>query len=148
MKNRGAGCCLIAVLLVAGCGPSGPVKPKLYPVSGKVTVGGKPLTDCTVQFTSTGADGGGYTGKLDANGEYKLSDPTDNASGAAAGKYKVSFQVDPAAAMKAMSSMAPGGTGGPPTVTAPFPPEYAKTETSPKEVEVTPTTSTINIEIP
>lgn len=129
-----------------GCGGGGPVKPKLYPVTGKVTVGGKPLTDCTIGFASLpgAADVRGYSSPLNQNGEYSLTDQQDGKSGAAAGKYKVTLTLSPEAAKKAMMS----GAGQPGySATTAFPPEYTSVETSPREVEVKAESNTINIEL-
>jgi hypothetical protein len=136
-------------LSVIGCGPGGPAKVKLYPASGKVTAGGKPVTDCIlILSTSNPAPGAsaGYSGKLDANGQFTLADPTDGKPGAAPGKYKVTFTLAPEAAKKAMES---GGAGGPgyAAAAAPFPSEYATASTSPKEVEIKAEENTLNIEL-
>lgn len=75
---------LVALTLMAGCGPS------LVPVQGKVTVDGQPLT--TGNITYYPADGKaqdetnvGYA-TVQSDGTYKLA---DGKSGIAAGKYKV-----------------------------------------------------------
>lgn len=135
-------------LVIAGCGTGGPALSKLYPVTGKVTVGGKPLADCSVQFVAIGK-AGSFSGKIGEDGSYTLADMKDGRPGAEVGKYKVIFQVDPKMAQKAMES---GGMRGPATEgggpAGPFPDEYKKADTSPKEVEVTSSSNTINIEIP
>lgn len=140
--------CAVCLLTLAGCG-DGDNKPKLYSVKGKVTVAGKPLTDCTIMFGSADEKARGYNGKLDANGEYELSDPQDGKKGAAVGKYKVTLQVAPEVAFKAMQAPAGGaeGTGSPVAATS-FPKEYSAGETTPKVVEVKAESQTINIEIP
>ena len=135
-------------LVIAGCGAGGPAPAKLFPVTGKVTVGGKPLADCVVQFVAVGRPGG-FTSKIGTDGTYTLADMKDGRPGAEVGKYKIVFQNDPQAAMKAMQSGAmtgPATGGGGPA--APFPDEYKQADTSPKEVEVTSGSNTINIEIP
>ena len=60
--------CLAALLLLSGCGES--VKPgRGVPVSGRITLGGKPLADADVLFTNDTFVG---FGKTDAEGNYRL----------------------------------------------------------------------------
>ncbi len=146
------GCLAVLSFLVvtAGCGAGGPPAAKLYSVSGKVTVAGKPIADCNIQFVAVGKEGY-FGGKIGADGTYTLVAP-DGRSGAEVGKYKVVLQQAPEAAMKAMQAggMGPPGSGGPGGggSNLPFPAEYSSVETSQKEVEVKAESNTINIEIP
>ena len=130
-----------------GCGPAGPAKPKLYPVSGKVTVAGKPLADCGIQFVLIGKNGVSYNSKIAADGSFTLEDPQDQSRGAQAGKYKVVLLNAPEADMKAMMA---GSQSGQPTAGegAPFPAEYSAAATSPNEYEVKAESNTIDIVIP
>ena len=132
-------------LICAGCGDGGPAKAVLHPVSGKVTVGGKPLADCKIQFVMTGKEGA-YTSPIAADGSYSLVSP-DGRSGAEAGKYKVVLMMSQDLQMKTMYS---GGGGGPPKPGqgAPYPQEYSSLETSPKEVTVEAKSNTIDIDVP
>jgi predicted small lipoprotein YifL len=87
---------LVAVCSVAGCGKQ---LPPMAPVSGKVTVGGQPLTSGQVAFLpdlgapSDAAKGGGEqtvglsAGQISSDGTYKIF--TAGKEGAPAGKYKV-----------------------------------------------------------
>ncbi|MFN0052843.1 MAG: hypothetical protein ACKV0T_11680 [Planctomycetales bacterium] len=149
---------VLLLVTVGGCG--GPAKPKLHPVKGKVTVGGQPLANCTVSFAPIGGKGLiGYSGKLNANGEYELSDTQDERKGAAVGKYKVTLKSPTDTAQKAMEEMGKQG-GDSRAVTGPeamqkmmgggqlFPIEYAQADTSPKEVEVKAESNVIDIVIP
>lgn len=69
----------LLLVLSAGCGDS--VKPSRgVPVSGKITLGGKPLADADVSFLNDTFIG---FGKTDAEGNYRL------VQGAAPGKNKV-----------------------------------------------------------
>ena len=120
-------CCasLLPVVLVfgmLGCsGESGPPKAALYLVSGKVTVGGKPLSGCTVIFSTENPGpgaAGGYSGVIGADGSYTLSD-SDGNTGAAAGNYKITFAQSPEAAKEAMMK-----GGGQPGSEGPFPKEF------------------------
>lgn len=145
-----AGIAACFVVCCTGCGGGGPVKAKLYPVTGKVTVAGKPLTDCSVIFTTTTPATGaqpGYQSVLGPAGEYELIDATNGDKGAAPAKYKVTFVLSPEAAKKAMMQGG-GAPGGPPGASeSPFPKEYASGATSPKEVEVKAESNVINIDI-
>lgn len=141
---------LLLTLLVVnfGCGPA---KVPVYSVSGKVTVGGKPLPDVEVFFIATGDKTQNYKGKTGSDGSYSLSNPDDQRSGAQPGKYKVVLaQTGDAASKAMMNAMAQGGgQGGPPQAAQlPFPQEYTSADTSPKEVDVKAESNTIDITIP
>ena len=85
---------MIALLLV-GCGSSsGPARPALNPVKGKVTLGnGAPLAFGTIGFEPAGGRAYRCEGKIGADGTFELE--TGSEKGATAGKYKV-FVVLPA----------------------------------------------------
>ncbi|HVJ68966.1 MAG TPA: hypothetical protein VM510_13340 [Caulifigura sp.] len=74
---------LLAFLLLTGCGGSGL---KLYPVKGKVSYNGKPLTTGSVMFTPK-AKGPAAYGAIGADGTYKLM--TGEEEGAVAGPHTV-----------------------------------------------------------
>jgi hypothetical protein len=79
------GCVLVAV---AGCGTS-----KFVPVSGKVTLDGKPLAGATVSFEPVTEPGTtplppGSLGKTDQNGNFTLQ-ATSGENGALVGKHRV-----------------------------------------------------------
>src|SRR5437879_6512281 len=88
--------CLLAVLI--GCGKG---DPKLIPVDGKVTFGGKPLTTGTVIFVPDTSKGNESKeeprGIIDSEGRYRLT--THIIDGAPPGWYKVTVsaaeQLDP-----------------------------------------------------
>lgn len=83
---------------VAGCGDSGP---KLYPVTGKVTVNGNPLSSGTVVFNPDKAKGNTFggicVGELSSDGAYTLQ--TNGKPGAPAGPYKVTITATAATPM-------------------------------------------------
>ena len=78
-----------ALALVSGCGD----KQKIAPVTGKVTLNGKPLANATVAFSpiappGTIDAGDGSAGKTNAQGEYTLT-TSRGVAGAMVGKHKV-----------------------------------------------------------
>jgi hypothetical protein len=81
-------------LTLAGCGGL-----KLYPVSGTVTLDGKPLSQCTVSFNPDASKGNTATvscvGRLDAQGHFNLRTiavkGSEGGSGAPLGWYKVTL---------------------------------------------------------
>jgi hypothetical protein len=85
--------CLCGVLALAGCGKPGPGK--LYPVSGKVTINGKPMTSGFVGFAPEASPGTGSraqfmaTGTIGSDGTYEIK--TDGKPGAPLGKYKATI---------------------------------------------------------
>jgi len=91
---RCAAAAVAAAGLLVGCGESGP---KLVPVSGTVTLNGKPLEGASIAFQPTSQDGipaGDVTGP---DGNYKAI--TKGRSGVMPGKYKVVVTkslIDPA----------------------------------------------------
>ena len=126
---------LVAALLgLAGCGGGGTEgPPPLYPVTGKVTFDGNPVTVGTVTFEPDEAKGNKskYTaaGMIDSSGSYKLA--TGTQEGAPLGWYKVS--VSP-------HGMPSGGMGGPGDGSVPkgaaIPPKYQSTGASGIRIEV------------
>lgn len=87
----GAVCCLClqALLFVLGCGSSG----KLAPVSGVVTLNGKPLANALVSFQPIASQGtspgvGSY-GTTDSAGKYSLRTADTDAPGAVVGNHLV-----------------------------------------------------------
>jgi|SRR3954468_14864926 hypothetical protein len=81
-------CCLLA----GGCAGGG----KMAPVSGVVTLNGKPVADVDVTFQPTVADGNNNPGPMaagttDSNGHYTLSVLGEKVHGATVGKNQVRF---------------------------------------------------------
>jgi hypothetical protein len=138
---------LLVSVTVFGCGAT--YKPKLFPVKGKVTVSGKPLTNCMIKLATLNPTKDtelGYFGKLNEKGEFNLSAPSGD-PGAAVGKYKITFSIPPEEAMKAM--MGGAGAKGKKNYDASggFPPEYSSAQTSKKEVEIKPEPNDLLIEL-
>jgi hypothetical protein len=91
-------CLALVALAAAGCGRQ---PYRIAPVSGRVTLDGKPLPYATVQFYPMAAatsENAGPTaiGRTDLDGRYKLA-PFDNsaATGAVVGRNKVIITVNP-----------------------------------------------------
>ena len=110
---------LACLVLCAGCKSKVP----LAPVSGKVTVGGQPVTAGQVALVpEKGVAAAGLSaGKIESDGTWTIH--TDGRSGAPLGKYKVT--VTPA--------MTPTGSGPP---AAPFHASYQSAQTTPLRIEV------------
>ncbi|MEW4530292.1 carboxypeptidase-like regulatory domain-containing protein [Maioricimonas sp. JC845] len=91
MDLRRAKFLMLAALLlpvVTGCsGGTSEGRVKVYPVSGKVTMGGGPLVNATVAFAPHDGQPTAV-GRTDVNGEYHLSTYGGD-DGAAAGSYSV-----------------------------------------------------------
>ena len=79
---------LVALVLgLGGCGGG----PKLYTVTGTVTLDGKPLPGAAVLFLPTAEDGRQATGVTNADGSFQL-ETFKSRDGAQAGDYKVVVQ--------------------------------------------------------
>ena len=129
-----------AVLLVTslvGCG--GAAGPQLFPISGKLTVSGKPVAGVGVQLIPVAAKTASLSasGTTDAEGAFTLK-AINGDPGAPKGKYKVVLSYSPASTLSAEEQSKAAATGRPPAATTPpFPKEWMAPETSPKEYEVT-----------
>ena len=86
---------LMMILLLMGCGSSsGPARPALNPVKGKVTLGnGAPLAFGTIGFEPSGGRAYRCSGKIGPDGTFELE--TSSEKGATAGKYIVSVFLPP-----------------------------------------------------
>jgi hypothetical protein len=81
---------LVASLVcLAGCGEEANIPEGMAPVTGTVTLDGKPLAGATVSFIPDGVTkGAGSYGVTSADGKYELQG-TQGGTGAAAGYYRV-----------------------------------------------------------
>ena len=145
----------LLLLCAVGCSSETIAPPTLYPVTGSLVVGGKPLENVTVQLipvdvTSKARPG---SGKTDAEGKFTIL--TNGDKGATAGKYKVvlgSPSLAPSGPVSVEEATKMSGqyakSGGPPApVTLPYPLEWASATTSPKEVDVVDKPLEIKIDI-
>ena len=80
--------CLVLVIVVAGCGKSGP---EVAPVSGRVTVDGQPMENVDVVFQPEDARSPSY-GRTDKNGHYTLGYKR-GVEGALVGSHGVGISV-------------------------------------------------------
>jgi hypothetical protein len=79
----------VAALLAAGCGKS---DPPVYPISGKVTLGGKPYERVIVYFRPVGGEINAFNlgvGETEKDGTLKMR--SSGGMGVMAGEYKVTF---------------------------------------------------------
>lgn len=82
-------CAAVVLLCLVGCG-GGPDLPPTAPVSGTVTLDGKPVPRGMVQFVpdaSQGTQGPPAVGAIDSDGHYELS--TAGVEGAVVGRHRV-----------------------------------------------------------
>jgi hypothetical protein len=139
---------LIPALLVfaVGCGGGGPTGPKMYPVSGTLTVGGKPIAGINVTLMPADMSMGSIisSGKTNDSGKFSLSG-TNGVAGAVAGKYKVVLAAPAAPPAAGASHSGPPAAPGAAAANLPFPAEYASGPTSPKTVEVTNQAVTLDL---
>jgi hypothetical protein len=124
---------LLTMLLLAGCGSQGPAT---YTVTGQVTYKDAPVADAQIAFVpeSTAGDVKPARGQTDSQGNYTLKTylgPGDEASGAMAGKYKVTVEKTPPqnqiVTYEELKDRKPL-----------TPPRYADAQKSPLSAEVTP----------
>jgi hypothetical protein len=137
-----------ACLLIAsgGCGPRGPA---VYPVSGTLTISGQPAANVQVVFMPVDPSHQVAIGRSDANGLYALTWGSTNRNGAEQGRYKVVLnQLETETDSETTDKYSAVGNRRPPKPpVAQFPAEYSAADTSPKEVEVSTGSNTINIEL-
>ena len=85
---------LMMILMMMGCGGSGPARPALNSVKGKVTLAtGAPLAFGIISFEPGGGRAFRCSGKIGPDGTFELE--TGAEKGATAGKYKVSVNLPP-----------------------------------------------------
>jgi hypothetical protein len=148
------------LLCLLGCSTGGADAPVLYPVTGTLKAGGKPLADITVQLVpvdkSEKSKARPGIANTDAEGNFTIR--TNGDKGAASGKYKVVLSTGAAKAeqdtmedamkkQEAMMQRMKQGATAPAAPTSPFPKEWTEATTSPKEVEVGNQPVTIDIDI-
>jgi hypothetical protein len=102
----------VGLVLLAGCGD----KAKVVPVSGRVTINGKPAAGVSVTFQPIAPAGSAETGpaaggKTDGDGRFTLT-ALSGESGAWVGKHKVLFDQFGAAAGELDPRPGRGGSGG------------------------------------
>jgi len=79
----------ISLLCLSGCGEEANIPDDMVPVTGTVTLDGKPLAGATVSFVPDGVTkGAGSYGVTSADGKYELQG-TQGGAGAAVGYYRV-----------------------------------------------------------
>ncbi len=124
---------VVGILISAGCGGGDGTKPlaNLVPVSGTVSLEGKPLAQGTVAFIPEGP-GQSASGKI-SNGSFTMA-TTVSAPGVVAGKYKVQIDSKEQPAAGAAAAPPPSGAVAPPKSLIPA--KYSDVKTSGLEVDV------------
>lgn len=140
MPNRSAIAVFsLLMVYVSGCGPAAPKGPAVYPVTGNIKVGGKPLANVNVQFIPTDPQKPAGAGKTDASGNYSIIN-ADGRTGSVPGNYKLVLKAVTDGSSQATADMYSKSTGAPGTnpapTDAPFPIEYSEAAKTPKEVTV------------
>lgn len=128
----------VGMLAVAGC-DSGP---KVYSVTGKVSIAGNPAPENTRVNFEPVSGGESAAGIVDASGNYQLFYGNEGREGAMPGQYKVFLAPD--ASSEAYMSGPPAGVPGMPSA-GPIPKEYLSGQTSPLTVDVPESNTTIDI---
>ena len=123
---------LVAVLIAGGCG-SPSADDATSTISGQVTMGGGPVTDAVIVFSSPAAGAGG-SAVVDEDGTYQLTDPLP------AGTYQVTLTPAP---------VPPPNPGEPVPVITPsrIPEKYFSPESSGLTAEVVSGENTFNFEL-
>jgi hypothetical protein len=136
--------------LFAGCGGVPSAKPKVYPVSGKVTQKGKPLTAGDVMFTPSGGPDGAFghiaTGQIESDGSYTLT-TFNTGDGAVRGRHKVTVVARDNADLRKMNELK-GGAIAYKLPKSLVPAKYTKVDTTPLTYTVEDGQNTIDIELP
>lgn len=160
----GVGC---LALTIAGCGDD---KPATYPVTGKVTLNGKPVADATITFVGEPPENSAAT-RTKSDGTYEIA-TYEAGDGALPGEYKVmvtkinkgdevspydappedaeAVEQTPEAISEAYSkaySGPPKGGWQPPKVTNDLPIKYASVATSGLQIQVVDKPVTYDIEL-
>jgi len=134
---------LAGLVMLAGCGGDPQIGGKVYPVKGKLTVGGQPAADVSVNLYPNDKSLPIASGTTKPDGTFQVFN-SDGREGAMAGKYKVVLKQNQSkeaakAAYASASSGGGGAAGGPtqgPTAATNLPEAYLKQETTPKEVDI------------
>lgn len=136
------GLLLVGLATGGGCSRQSPV----YPVSGRVSLDGKPLVDAQISFRP--AQGPEAFGVLDGEGRYTLSTRAAG-DGAVAGKHAVTLSpltegliLTPDAEPR-LPAPTPGATPG----AMPVPAKYLQAETSGLTATVEPGTNTFDFDL-
>ena len=134
---------MLAVIGAAGCGDAYE-GPKLYPLSGKITVNGQPPGNQFRVYLVASSPGTPEPQLLvQEDGSYQALTGNKGWEGAAAGKYKVVLEA------QRSGEAAYGGGAAAPQATLPQElAAYGSAETSPQEIEVTAGSNSIDISIP
>lgn len=137
LTHSTVGCiaCVAICAALAGCGPAGK---RLIPVTGSVTVNGKPAAGASILFHSDDPNAPTATGSVAADGTFSIVSGLD--AGIAVGKYKVTV-IWPDASKKPTEVQIMMGTAepGPDLLRG----KYAAKDSTTLSVEITSSTTTL-----
>jgi len=108
--------------------------PRLYPVSGKLVIGGQPASKVQINFCPLDNKSQTASSQVDDEGYFEVYWGQEGRSGAQPGKYKV--VLTQMAGSKAPIYKGPDAKRIPNMPPATFPPRYMSFDTSPEEYEV------------
>ena len=127
----------LALCVLPGCGGGGPDRPTMAPVSGTVTLDGKPLAGANIRFFSEDQSAETATGVTDGEGKFQLTTYNTN-DGAVPGAYKVAVSMIQSGQAGNVPETEPDALNPPPAEMAEpdsgessIPPQYLSPDTSP-----------------
>jgi hypothetical protein len=133
----------VVFLALAGCGDG----LKRVSIQGKVTAGGKPLDNATLQFIPTGSTKGeGGIGRSDGEGKFTLTGSRAGAKGIVPGDYKV--RISRLIARDGSALPADAKEAENPGARESVPPPYSSVEGTPLTVTVPESGGEVTIAIP
>ncbi|MDB4794044.1 hypothetical protein OAG51_01355 [Pirellulaceae bacterium] len=146
---------LVLSVSCLGCGAKKTNGPATVKVTGTVSVNGSPAKEnIQITFHPIGEGQQTATGKTDGNGKYSLFTGRTGTPGVMAGKYKIlARDIDAGDDESYMDQTednvdsASGSESSTPKVGGEIPEKYSSAETSDHEVEITSSTTTLDIEL-
>lgn len=134
---------LLGLLHVAGCGPT---RPTMYPVSGVVTLDGKPLAGASVALVPI-AEGMLAVGTTQPDGSFQMQ-TFENNDGARPGKYRVTVSLNRVTGVEVTSDGLSGQVAaGGPKVEWVTPEKYSKPDTSGFTADVEPGMAPLKLDL-
>lgn len=143
------GVAVVTSIIGSGCGAPAPAFPEPVPVSGTITMEGKPLEHAIVYFVPNAAElGPGATGVTGTDGKYTLSTSTgpDAKPGAAPGEYRVAVSslIGPTGEIVAIQPNQPPADAG---ALESLPPRFSDPSQSELKANVGPTGGSFDFQV-